>query len=275
MRTKLIVILILVAGLSFPWGDDGHKLIAKKAVDRLKEKIKGIEQYQNFISNHSTDPDTRKSNDKTEGPKHFIDIDFYEEFLNGRMVQDKNQLINLYGDSVVTKMGLLPWATLETFKNLAKSFSEKNRDKILIYASDLAHYVADAHQPMHTMLNYDGQLTGQEGIHRRYESFMIERYIDELSKETKGFEVVYVEEPMDFIFDYISNSNSLSEILLNADKFANNKSGSTENDQYYSLLWFKTKYVTKIQFESAYNSLASLIFTAWVDGGKPDFTDIN
>jgi len=41
------------------------------------------------------------------------------------------------------------------------------------------------------------------------------------------------------------------------------------------LLWFKTKYVTKIQFESAYNSLASLIFTAWVDGGKPDFTDIN
>jgi hypothetical protein len=272
---KITLILFLISNFSFPWGEEGHKLIASKAIDILKDKIVNIEQYQNYIIEHSIDPDLRRNHDKSEFPKHFIDIDFYEEFLNGRMIQDKNQLITLYGDSVVTKMGLLPWATLETFNNLTKAFSEKNRDKILIYVSDLAHYVADAHQPMHTMLNYDGQLTNQKGIHSRYESKMIEKYLDELSEETEGTTVDYVMEPLDFIFDYISNSNSLSEILLTSDKFAENGAGSTENDLYYNLLWFKTKYVTKIQFESAYNSLASLIFSAWTDAGKPPIDEIN
>jgi len=275
MKIKIAFTLFLITTFSFPWGEEGHKLIASKTVDLLKEKIKNIEQYKDYITEHSIDPDLRRDHDKSEWPKHFIDIDFYEEFLNGRMIQDKNQLITLYGDSVVTKMGLLPWATLETFNNLIKSFKEKNRDKILIYISDLAHYVADAHQPMHTMLNYDGQLTDQKGIHSRYESKMIEKYLDEISSETEGSKVAYIEKPLDYIFDYISNSNSLGEVLLSSDKFADKRAGSTESDEYYNLFWFKTKYVTKIQFESAYNSLASLIYTAWTDAGKPSIDEIN
>jgi len=275
MKIKLFVILFLTTGLSFPWGDKGHKLIANKAVELLKEKIKNIEQYQDYITEHSVDPDTRKSQDKTEGPKHYIDIDFYKEFLEGRMIQDKDQLISLYGDSVVTKMGLLPWATLETLKNLTKAFKEKNRDKVLIYTSDMAHYVGDAHQPMHTILNYDGQFTNQKGVHARYEIYMVNKYIDELSDGIKGLEVAYVKEPLDYIFNYISDSNSLSEVLFAADKFAASKAGSMESDEYLRLLWFKTKYITGIQFEEAYNSLASLIYTAWVDAGEPSFSEIN
>ena len=275
MKIKLFILLFLTTGLSFPWGDKGHKLIANKAVELLKEKIKNIEQYQDYITEHSVDPDTRKSQDKTEGPKHYIDIDFYKEFLEGRMIQDKDQLISLYSDSVVTKMGLLPWATLETLKNLTKAFKEKNRDKVLIYTSDMAHYVGDAHQPMHTILNYDGQFTNQKGVHARYEIYMVNKYIDELSDGTKGFEVVYVKEPLDYIFNYISDSNSLSEVLFAADKFAASKAGSMESDEYLRLLWFKTKYITGIQFEEAYNSLASLIYTAWVDAGEPSFSEIN
>ena len=275
MKIKLFILLFLTTGLSFPWGDKGHKLIANKAVELLKEKIKNIEQYQDYITEHSVDPDTRKDQDKTEGPKHYIDIDFYKEFLEGRMIQDKDQLISLYGDSVVTKMGLLPWATLETLKNLTKAFKEKNRDKVLIYTSDMAHYVGDAHQPMHTILNYDGQFTNQKGVHARYEIYMVNKYIDELSDGTKGFEVVYVKEPLDYIFNYISDSNSLSEVLFAADKFAASKAGSMESDEYLELLWFKTKYITGIQFEEAYNSLASLIYTAWVDAGEPSFSEIN
>ena len=275
MKIKLFILLFLTTGLSFPWGDKGHKLIANKAVELLKEKIKNIEQYQDYITEHSVDPDTRKDQDKTEGPKHYIDIDFYKEFLEGRMIQDKDQLISLYSDSVVTKMGLLPWATLETLKNLTKAFKEKNRDKVLIYTSDMAHYVGDAHQPMHTILNYDGQFTNQKGVHARYEIYMVNKYIDELSDGTKGFEVVYVKEPLDYIFNYISDSNSLSEVLFAADKFAASKAGSMESDEYLRLLWFKTKYITGIQFEEAYNSLASLIYTAWVDAGEPSFSEIN
>ena len=118
MKIKITFILFLLTTFSFPWGEKGHKLIASKAIELLKGKIKNIEQYKDYITEHSVDPDLRKNRDKTEGPKHFIDIDFYEEFLSGRMIKDKNQLITLYGDSIVTKIGLLPWATIETFNNL-------------------------------------------------------------------------------------------------------------------------------------------------------------
>src|SRR5690554_457854 len=275
MKIKLIVILIVASGLSFPWGEEGHKLIAGKAVDLLKEKIPGIINYKDYITEHSVDPDVRRNFDESEFPKHFIDIDFYPEFLDGKMIYDRQQLSALYGDSVVTKMGILPWATIQTYNNLQKAFSEHNRDKVLIYASDLAHYVADAHQPMHTMLNYDGQFTDQQGIHARYESELIERYFDELEEIVNGNSIELIDEPIIYIFNYIENSFSLGEALLTADKFASKRAGSTSTEDYYRLFWFRTKYITEIQFESAVNSLASLIFTAWSEAGEPSLTEIN
>lgn len=275
MKINFFVILLLFSGTIIPWGEEGHKLIANKAVDLLKGKIDNIEQYKDYITEHSIDPDLRRNYDQSEFPKHFIDIDFYDEFHNGKMIQDKYQLIKLYGDSVVTQMGILPWVTLDTFESLVRAFKEMNRDKVLIYASDLAHYVADAHQPMHTILNYDGQLSNQKGIHRRYESIMLEKYLDNLTNELTTFsETIYIEEPLDYIFGYITNSNSLSEVLFAADNFAQKAAGSTESDDYYYLLWFRTNYITRIQFESAISSLASLIFTAWIDAGKPQIEKI-
>ena len=39
----------------------------------------------------------------------------------------------------------------------------------------LAHYLADAHQPFHAVMNYDGQLTNQRGIHARFETELVMR----------------------------------------------------------------------------------------------------
>ena len=275
MKTKFFVLLLLVTGMAYPWGDKGHKLIANKAIELLKEKIKKIGLFQNYITEHSIDPDSRKSQDKTEGHKHYIDIDFYKEFLNGKMIHDKDSLVTIYGDSVVNKIGLLPWATLMTFDKLTNAFKNVDKDKVLLYASDLAHYVGDAHQPMHTMLNYDGQLTDQKGVHARYEIDMIDKYLDELTSETKGYEITYVKQPLDYIFSYLSDSNSLGETIIAGDKFAASKAGTTNGDEYLRLLWFKTKYITEIQFVEAYNSLASLIYTAWVNAGQPAITKLN
>ena len=275
MKTKLFVFLLVVTGLAYPWGNEGHKLIANKAIELLKEKIKNIGLYQDYITEHSIDPDLRKSQDKTEAPKHYIDIDFYKEFLNGKMIYDKDSLVAIYGDKVVTKTGVLPWATLASFNNLTKAFKDKDKSKVLLYASDLAHYVADAHQPMHTMVNYNGQLSNQKGVHARYEIDMIDKYLDELTSETKGYEINYVKKPLDYIFKYISDSNSLGEAIMAADRFASKKAGSTKSDKYLRLLWFKTKYITEIQFDEAYNSLASLIYTAWVNAGKPAISKLS
>jgi hypothetical protein len=172
-------------------------------------------------------------------------------------------------------MGLLPWATLETYQNLTKAFREMNKDRILIFAADLAHYVADAHQPMHTILNYNGQFTDQKGVHKRYESDMVNRYLQELQNHPPVPDLIYVNEPLDYIFNYITNSHSLSEVLFTADRFASSRASSAESEEYYHLLWFRTEYVTKIQFNAAVNALASLIYSAWKDAGEPQIVKIN
>jgi hypothetical protein len=94
MKIKLILLLIiLLNSITFPWGEEGHKLIAKQAIDLLKEKIINISFYKDYIVENSIEPDRRRNHIKSEYPKHFIDIDYYVEFLNGRMIKDKDKLM--------------------------------------------------------------------------------------------------------------------------------------------------------------------------------------
>ena len=44
------------------------------------------------------------------------------------------------------------------------------------WAADLGHYTADSHQPLHCTKNYDGQNTGNDGVHFRFEVMMMDRF---------------------------------------------------------------------------------------------------
>jgi hypothetical protein len=282
MKNKIIILSLIIAltanlTITFAWGNKAHRIINMHAIEMLPEEMDKMKDWKDYIAEHASDPDIRRDNgsDTTEWPKHFIDLDYYPEFLNGEMINDKNKLIDIYGEATVTKMGLLPWATLETFENLKKSFAQKNRDKVLIYASDLGHYVGDGHQPFHTMLNYDGQLSDQKGIHGRYESEMVNKYIDQISNSIMPREITYVEGPLDFIFDYLSASNFCSPIILEADKIAHKQTVSHGSSDYYKLMWFRTKQITIEQISNATGVLASLIYTAWIDAGKPSLEELN
>jgi hypothetical protein len=275
MKLKSFVLIVVAfANFVFGWGDQGHKLINNKAVALLPTEMQAFTKWQDYITLHSVDPDNRKRDDKTEAPKHFIDIDFYKEFLNGKMVEDKKELTAVYGDSMVTRQGLLPWATLDTYNKLIQAFKDKNKDKVLLYTSDLGHYVGDGHQPMHTILNYNGQLTNQKGLHARYEIKMVDKYIKDIEASITKANVKKVDAPFQFIFDYIADANSVQSVLLDADITATKMAGSTDNDEYLRLMWFKTKYVTEIQFQTAVSDCASLIYTAWLEAGKPDLNQI-
>jgi hypothetical protein len=278
MNKKLILsalIILLPFSVMLGWGAEGHKLISNKAMTLIPDEMSSFTKWQDYVTTHSVEPDLRRDSDKSEGPKHFIDIDFYPEFLNGKMIEDKARLVAEYGDSTVTKMGLLPWATLDTYNKLVTALKEKNRDKALIYLSDLGHYVADGHQPMHAIMNYNGQMSGQKGIHFRYESVMVDSNLSTIKDDFHAEKAVYISTPLDFIFKYITDANSVSDVLFDADTFAYKKTNSREDAEYYRLLWFKTRYITETQIENAASDFASLFYSAWLDAGKPSFDEIN
>lgn len=273
---KIILLLFLFsASFIYGWGEEGHKLINKKAVENLPKEMSEFSKWKNFLVEHSADADKRRKDDPDEFPRHFIDIDFYNEFNTGIMNFEKEYFIKKYGDSVVTQMGILPWTLFSVLENLTHAFKEKNRDRILILAADLGHYVADAHQPMHTVLNYDGQLTNQKGLHSRYESKMFNKYLNEIENSVNLKEANYVENPTEYIFNFISNSNSLNPLILEADLHAQKYGGEVNSDEYYNNLWFRLQYITGIQVIAAINALSSLLYTAWVNAGKPNLNEIN
>ena len=276
---KLVTLLFVVLSFLIPseklfaWGETGHRIINRKAVDYFPPEMAAFKAWRDYLGEHASDPDIRRRTDKSEAPKHYIDIDYYKEFLMGKMIENEDSLISIYGKETVTKIGLLPWATLDTFNNLVKAFKERNRDKAMILASDLGHYVADGHQPMHTVVNYNGQLTNQKGVHSRYESHMVNRYQNELENCFDDCRVSQVKDPLNFIFGYISGTNSVCDVLFDADALATKEAGSTTSDEYYRLMWFRTKYITEVEFNKAAQDLAVLIYTAWVDAGRPDFSE--
>lgn len=266
---KKILLIILIPAVLSGWGDKGHKIITKHAMILLPQEMNLSLDIKEAIIAHSTDPDHRKRDVKDEYPKHFIDIDFYKEFREGRMIQSYDSLISIYGDSIVTDMGTLPWAILQSYSNLVDAYKQKDKEKIILYGSDISHYIEDGHQPQHTTLNYNGQLTNQKGIHFRYESDMLNKYVDEIEERYYAVKPEYISDLTNYIFDFIAESNSYNDLILIADKYASDFSSGLFNDDYYNILWIKTKYVTFNRISMGANRTASLIYSAWIDAGKP------
>jgi len=274
MKNKILITLLLAAFSSavfFGCGDKGHKLVASYAMKNLSSAVKMPKDWQQYVIEHSVDPDYRKGEDKTEGAKHFIDIDFYKEFLKGNMIKNIDSLKMIYPDSVITKMGLLPWAVENSYNNLVKAFKEKNKKNILLFMSDIAHYVGDAHQPQHTNLNYNGQLTGQKGIHFRYEITMLDSNLAEINANFSPLKAEKIKDIRKFIFEIITRTNTFSDVITTADKIALQNNGTGQYDaMYYKLMWFRTKYMTFDLLNLAGKDLASIIYSAYVSAGSPN-----
>lgn len=272
MKYKLLFLLLLAAISTqlFSWGALGHEVITRLAIEGLPDEMNFIKENCEYLCEHSTDADKRKSEDPAERNKHYIDVDYYKEFNVGEMITDKAELIEIYGESIVDKMGILPWNTIDVLNNLTIAMKENNKVDILFFAADLAHYVGDAHQPQHNILNYDGARTGQRGIHGRYEIDIINANIEELEENISPIEFTHIKEPLLHVFDYCTQANSFAGLIELADLHALKYSNNEYNKKYFNIFWFRTKFMTFHQFSNAAEDLASMYYTAWINAGKPE-----
>jgi hypothetical protein len=267
---RLIMVALIWVALS-GWGYTGHRAITIGASESFIPKMESFHPWVDIIANHSSDADNRKSWDETEGKKHYIDVDNYDTFLaNGHISMSYDVLVERYGIDFVHKQGTLPWATLASYDTLVACLERKDFDKAVLTAADLSHYVADGHMPLHITKNYNGQLTGNEGIHSRYESAMISMFIDEINFDQRHIQKVQNIE--DFIFSYLYQSYNYVDSVLLADDYAFSKAGNKTSFDYHLALWGKTKSFTTLMFNKAAFSFASLFYTAWAEAGSPDIS---
>jgi hypothetical protein len=115
--------------------------------------------------------------------------------------------------------------------------------------------------------NYDGQLTGQKGIHSRYESKMFSLYFDSIT--LKSPRLHKVKNISRYIFDYMYFNYQFKDSLLKADLNAFDKANHEYSEMYYQNLWNQTKGFTTKMIANSSKSLAELIRMAWIEAGRP------
>ncbi|HDP75224.1 MAG TPA: T9SS type A sorting domain-containing protein [Bacteroidales bacterium] len=271
-RLTHLLFAALVVVLLSSWGGTGHYIISLEAHRSFNTEMQQFTDWANYLAGHASDADNRKSSDPTEAPKHYIDIDNYTEFLtNQPMPLSLPEAVSKYGNNFVVDNGTLPWATKSTYDSLVLALRNSRIDKAKQFAADLGHYVADGHMPLHLTKNYNGQLTGNTGIHSRYESTMINAHADEFYN-SQPRELSYVQNVQQYIFDYIYHNYKYVDSIIDADNYAKSINPDYSSSAYKDALWNSTKGFTKRLFESASQRLAELIYSAWIEAGRPSVT---
>jgi hypothetical protein len=272
------VVVGLVSGVPVgAWGGGGHRLILGRAVDLLPPELRAaFDTERATLLAHASDPDHwRIAGFEEEAPRHFLDLDAYGPPPFGELPRDLGAALEKYGPETVTKNGLLPWRAAEMRGRLVRALeAHKSGQRYglgnAIYLTALvAHYVADARQPFHAVVNYDGQLTNQHGIHARFEDELPTRFASRLTYAPAAPGPVH--DTRDGVFDALASGALLVEGLLAADRRA--AEGRTEyDDGYYEAFFAATQPVLERRTSEAITAVASVILGAWEQAGRPDLT---
>jgi len=283
---KIIVFFVFLSSILYatiPWGFYAHKRVNRYAVFTLPEELVGFyKKHIDHLTEHAVDADKRRYAIKEEAPRHYIDIDHYGENPFQIMPRKWMDAVEKFSEDTLLAYGIVPWHIQTVYNRLVKAFEEKDIDYILKNSADLGHYVSDAHVPLHTTENYNGQLTNQKGIHAFWESRLPELFADDYDYLVGTAEYQY--SVLDVAWQAVESSfNALDSVLL----FDKELSQEFEQDKQYSYekRGAKTIKVKSADFSLAYHTklngmverrlrlsittIGNLWYSAWMDAGQP------
>jgi hypothetical protein len=260
-----ILLLAIALRSSFGWGQNGERLITNKAIDTLPEEIlPWFEGNRQFIVQHVTDPDELKN--PADAHNDFIQLDHFGPFPFTALPRSYTAAVSKYSRHTLETYGLLPWQIGVSSKKLTDDFRAHNWEEARLHAAVLAHYVADAHDPFDTTVNFDGRLSGQSGVHARFESGLVDRY--QLFFFVKPNDAAFIHDPTDHAFEMALSAHSWLENILLADSRAHaGLAGYT--DEYYDRFYAQAGAVLVRQLADASTDVGSYWMTAWINAGRP------
>ena len=283
MSRFLKIILVGVVILNSSWGFFAHQKINRLAVFILPPQMIGFYKKNiQYLTEASVNPDRRRYAVADEAAKHYIDLDDYGDSAVYKLPRYWNDAVKKFGEDTLQARGIVPWQINRMYYQLKEAFLSKDPQRILKISAELGHYVADAHVPLHTTKNYDGQLTGQSGIHGLWESRLPELYFGEydffVGKAT------YMDNVQVAVWKAITQSSHAVDSVLLFEKLLSEKSGdrkfSFETKGKQTVKVVSTDYANEYhtllsgmverQFRASVKMIGDIWYTAWVDAGQPD-----
>jgi hypothetical protein len=198
--------------------------------------------------------------------------------------EGKERAGSFYFFDKLNEHGILPWHLLRMQKRLTEAFIKKDKQRILQLSAEMGHYIGDAHVPLHTTQNYNGQLTNQVGIHALWESHIPEYFAVSTYQLWTG-KAVYWEHPEKIFWEICKDSQGLVKDVLALEKKVRD---TFPADKQWCFVIQGKGTIKKpcIDFSNAYQqsmdgmvekqmkktiqAIASSWYTAWMDAGQPN-----
>ena len=277
-KTSVVAVAVLIA-LAAPqpaaaWGSAAHRHIMARAIDLLPVELKPFfQQHQDEVVMRVIDPDLFRILGWEEDPNHFVNFGAKElgEYPFKELPREYGAAIEKFGMATLRRNGLLPWRQQEEFGNLRRAFEGFTREtyapgNAVLFAAVMSHYMQDAHQPLHASINYDGQMTGNTGIHARFETALFERFQSRLT--IRPAPPTPILNSRDAAFDALLSSYKLVDPILQADDAAR-QGKETYDDEYFERLFTTVRPILEQRLGEAITATAGLIMGAWEQAGRP------
>jgi uncharacterized protein (TIGR03382 family) len=267
----VVVLIALIAPLSRPgsahaWGRDGHEAIVRLAAGRVQETcLRGfLSARLSTLLIHCLDPDRWKEDDPDEPPRHYLDVDAAGDPAG--YPREFDAVVSRFGQAQALAQGTVPWRTAQFASFLAERFAGGDVEETAIVAGQLAHYVGDGHCPLHATVNYDGQLTGDPGLHERWETRMVRWHRSDIEVQAAAIALPLPAdpEPVGTMFQAILSGNALVPAIVAADLEAG---GQDEG------LYRATGGLAARRWAEAATLLAALWTEAWKRAGQPQLPE--
>jgi hypothetical protein len=161
---------------------------------------------------------------------------------------------------------VLPWQIGEYSLRLTNAFRNHNWEEAKEDAAVVAFYVSEAHDPLHTTQNFDGQLSGQTGLDGRFGTDLFNRYKNFFMFRAE--EAAKIDDPTEYAFRMMVESNSWVDRILLEDRSALEGLPGYNSD-YFDRFYSRVGSTEMRELNAAAHDIASYWYTAWLNAGEP------
>ena len=186
----------------------------------------------------------------------------------------------------LSEYGIIPYYLPVIKKRLTDAFAEGDLGKVMRFSADIGHYIGDAHVPLHTTVNYNGQLTNQDGIHAFWESRLPELFADEEYDFFVG-PAEYIDDTDAYFWEIVLDSHQLLDSVLAIEKDLSlsfpadqqfcyeerlDRTIRTQCENYARAFHERLAGQVESRMRASILAVGSIWYTCWVDAGKPDLS---
>ncbi len=182
---SVLFFVAILAPRAFAWGGKGHATVNRIAISMVanSQAKKFLDANSEQVIKFSNTPDVKwKSgpNANLEKPMHWFEMDGYGQSRLGDSLADLTvgRARDELGQDFVNKHGFAMWRVSDFYLQLVAALKKGDFKRAVQIAGVMGHYVGDMTQPMHATTDYDGQSINKPGVHKYYETTLVDRIDD-------------------------------------------------------------------------------------------------